>query len=371
MSNPEAGIRLRELLREANLRPGDKLPGERELADRLGVGRTALRPLLEALEMQGIVERRPQSGTFLLRIPAPGAHGSTIALIAPFRGTGNKDSENDAAWLHRVASAFERTATPAGARVVLIDQSEHLQDPCSVVNLAMQASADGADAVVLLHAYGTRTKVALALALMHDRCVHPVVVSSRSYSGLANQVYFDSGWGAYLATRYLIQKGHSHIGFAGAPAGHEWLQERLAGFESALDASELTFNPNWVFLPDQTERLSAFIDGSDAWQRWNTLPMDQRPTAMVAANDVVALGLLDAAKKDGAQIPDQLSVVGFDNDPGALLAGLTTMERPTEALGETAAQVSLERIAAGPAGAAVTVRLRPVLIERQTVSAKH
>ncbi len=359
---------MRLVLREGSLRPGDKLPGERELAELVGMGRTALRPLLEALEMQGIVERRPQSGTFLLRIPPPGVHGSTIALIAPFRGTGNKNSDNDAAWLHRVASAFEHNAAPAGARVVLMDQSEHILDTCSISKLALEAVSEGANAAVLLHPFGSRAKIAHALALLHNRGVHPIVVSSRSYSGLASQVYFDSGWGAYLATRYLIQKGHVNIGFAGAPAGHEWLQERLAGYESALDASEISVNRNLVFLPEHTERLAAYADGVEAWHRWTALPAAGRPTAMVAANDVVAMGLLQAAKEYGTEVPGTLSVIGFDNDPGALLAGLTTMERPTEALGQAAAQVTLERIAAGQAGAAVTVRLRPVLIERQSVA---
>ena len=81
----DAAGALRAWLRESGLRIGDKLPGERELAEQIGMGRSALRTLLEALENEGVLERRPQSGTFLLRIPAPGVSGMKVALIAPLR----------------------------------------------------------------------------------------------------------------------------------------------------------------------------------------------------------------------------------------------------------------------------------------------
>lgn len=359
--------RLRAFLREGGLRIGDKLPGERELADRLGMGRTALRPLLEALENEGVLERRPQSGTFLERIPAPAVSGKKVALIAPFRGLGQPEDAVNVQWLYRVVSAFERTAVPAGAQVLLLDQSPRIPDVCSVKDLALEAAAEGVQAAVLLHPYGGRAKIAHALAMLHDRGVQPIVVSSRTYPGLASQVYFDSGWGSYLATRFLIQQGHRRIGFAGAPSGHEWVQDRLNGYRTALEAAEIQEEAEWVCLPEEGERLAAAEDGSLAWKRWRTLPLHRRPTAVAAANDAVALGVMEAAQQDGIAIPAQLSVIGFDNDPRALLAGLTTLERPTETLGETVAQVTLEQLARGPDAATVSLRLRPVLIERRSV----
>ena len=363
----DAADRLRSFLREGGLRIGDKLPGERELADRLGIGRTALRSLLESLENEGALERRPQSGTFLARVPAPGVSGTTVALIAPFRGTGQPEDAMNAQWLYRVVSAFERTAVPAGARVLLLDQSPRIPDACSIKDLALEAAAAGSQAVVLIHPFGGRSKISHALALLHDRGIHPVVVSSRTYPGLASQVYFDSGWGAYLATRFLIRQGHRRIGFAGAPSGHEWVQDRLAGYRTALEAAEIAEEEAWAFLPEEGERLACAADGAAAWNRWNALPVSLRPTAVAAANDAVALGFMEAATAAGIAIPAALSVIGFDNDPAALLAGLTTLERPTETLGETVAQVTLEQLSRGAEAATVSLRLRPVLIERRSV----
>lgn len=362
--------RLRDLLRRKGLKPGDRIPGERELADALGLGRTALRPLLASLEADGTLERRPQSGTFLKAIPAPQSDRATIALIAPFHGTREPGRETDPLWLFRVVSAFERVAVAAGSRLWLRDQTPADAAPGSVKTLVREALAERVQAVVLLHPMGTREQITHALALIHDAGVHPVIVSSRTYFGLASQVYFDSEWGSYAATRYLLNQGHRRIGFAGAPDGHEWVQDRLRGFRNALNAAEIVLDAAGVWLPPEpgSERLAVAEDGVHALEHFASLPEDQRPTAVIAANDGVALGLLRRAGEIGIGVPDQLSVVGFDNDPGALLARLTTVERPTETVGEVAARATLERIAAGAAADTVTHRLRPVIIERSTVA---
>ena len=359
----------REYLRTGGLSVGDRLPGERELAATLGIGRAALRSALEQLELEGIVRRQPQSGTFLIAVPAPQVQGARIVLIAPLQSISSQ--ERDTGWLYRVISSIERTVRPAGGEIVLLDQSPRADDPCSVKDMVREAADMGARAAVLLHPRGTRDKIAHALALLHDRGVHPVIVSARTYSGLASQVYFDSGWGAYLATRHLLQWGHTRIGFAGASRGHEWVQERLAGYHSALEAADIAPQADWAWLPGDGERLPEAGDGAAAWEQWRSLPSERRPTGIVAANDVIALGLLTAAQANGVAVPTDLSIIGFDNDPAALLAGLTTIERPTEALGEAVARVTLERLAAGPSAATVTVRLRPVLIERATTGPPH
>lgn len=362
----DLNARVRDYLREHNFRPGDQLPNERELAAFMGVGRTALRPVLKSLESQGIIVRRPQAGTFLEAIPAPHVKQARVVVIAPLSNTRQKGRETDPAWLHQVISAFERVVLPSGVQLQLKDQSPHIANPCSIKEMSCEAANEGAQAAVLLHPLASREKTSCALSLLHDRGVHPIIVSSRTYPGLASQVYFDSGWGAYLATRHLLQLGHERVAFAGAPGGHEWVQERIQGYYQALDVAEMKRQPTWVWKPDNTERLPTTQDGTQALEYFLSLPEKKRPTAFVAANDVIALGILKEARKRRVKIPEQFSLIGFDNDSGALLNGLTTIERPTETLGEAIARVTLERLAAGANADTVTHRLRPLLIERST-----
>src|SRR5438445_443182 len=167
---------LRQLLRQPAFRPGDRLPGERELATTLGVGRTALRPVVEKLIAEGALERRAQSGTYLSRRPLPAVGTGTVAVIAPLQASGARG-----AWLHQVVSAFERTIAPSGIKPLLLNQSALAEDPCSVKRLAKQAIAERARVAVLIRPLGTREKIACALALLQEAGVHPLVVSSRCY----------------------------------------------------------------------------------------------------------------------------------------------------------------------------------------------
>jgi DNA-binding LacI/PurR family transcriptional regulator len=360
--------RLRQRLRDGRLKPGDRMPSEREMAEEMNVGRTALRPVLDALEADGFLVRRPQAGTFLAAIPPPSAQGATIALIAAFDAAAHGLHMTDPGWLHRVAASFEKVAALANASLVILDQSPFEGDPCSVKTLALQAADAGANAAVLIHPAGTKSVIAHAMSMLHDRNVHPVIVSARTYSGLASQVYFDSAWGSYLATRHLTEHGHKRIGYAAATAGHEWVHERLAGYREALEAAEIEPREAWTHLAGDGERMPSREDGASALEHWLSMPKEERPTAVVAGNDTIALGLIAEARKRGLRVPEDLSVVGFDNDPIAMVTRLTTIDRPTEALGEAVAQVTLERLAAGSAPATVVHRLRPVLVERDTVA---
>lgn len=366
--NSDNQIKVRDFLRGSGLRAGERLPGEREMAARLGIGRAALRSVLDSLESEGVILRQPQSGTTLVSIPAPAVQCARVFLIGPFQGGCDPERTRDASWLYRVVSAFERVAAPAGITIILKDQSPYVGDPCSIKSLVHEAVDEGAHAAVLLHPSGPREKIACALGMLHDRDIQPIIVSSSTYPGLASQVYFDSGWGAYIATRHLYQSGHSKIGFAGGPASVEWIAERATGYRNALEAMGLDIDARREFLADPCADVDLVRCGEEIVDWLKTLPDEIRPTALVAARDTVALAILDAARRAGIHVPADLSIVGFDNEPAALLAGLTTVERPTEALGEAVARVTLERLAGGVDSPAVTLRLKPILIQRSSVA---
>jgi DNA-binding LacI/PurR family transcriptional regulator len=372
----DSQIKVREYLRSLEIKIGERLPGEREMAVRLGLGRTALRSVLDDLEAEGVLLRQAQSGSYLVSLPAPAVHNTRVFVIGPFQGRCGPEKAEESSWLYRVVSALERTAGPAGLQLVLKDQSPYVCDPCSIKALVHEAVDGGAQAAVLLNPVGPHEKIVCALGMLHDRNIHPIVVSSKNYPGLASQIYFDSGWGIYLATRHLLAAGHRRVAFAAGPGDLDWVAERLTGYRNALEAMSLEPRPEYEWLSDSCEPLRPDECGYDILRRWSSLPTSippmlgtgvPRPTAIVAGNDAIALAILRAAQATGIVIPHDLSLVGFDNQPAALLAGLTTVERPTEALGEAVARVTLELLAAGPEAPAVTMRLRPVLIPRSTV----
>ena len=153
-------------------------------------------------------------------------------------------------------------------------------------------------------------------------------------------VRMDNAGGARAAVTYLRQLGHQRIAFVAGPAGGRSTQERRAGYAQGLDANGLGPAPELIvsgggLLEDGPRALSALME------------LRNRPTAVLCYNDLAAIGLLAAAARSGLRVPEELSVVGFDNIPLAAYAvpALTTVEQPTGALGRAAVAACLRALA--------------------------
>lgn len=149
------------------------------------------------------------------------------------------------------------------------------------------------------------------------------------------------------AAEHLISLGHRRIGFVGGePEDVPHLPvaaDRRAGCRAALQAAELDLMPRDVFPGDFT-----MASGEDA-ANW-LLGMPDRPSAVVAASDELAMGLVHRLRQAGLQVPGDLSVVGVDGHDMAHLFGLTTVEQPVREQGRRAAEILLARMAGDPVG---------------------
>jgi LacI family transcriptional regulator len=143
--------------------------------------------------------------------------------------------------------------------------------------------------------------------------------------------------GAYHATEYLIKLGHTRIGFITGSRDLGCAEDRLEGYRSALrtyhipDESELIYEGNF-FQPDGYAGASALLS------------LANPPTAIFASNDVMAMGVMDAVRSRDLRVPDDVSVVGFDDIPQAAMVrpGLTTVNQQLEKMGRVATQMLLD-----------------------------
>lgn len=145
--------------------------------------------------------------------------------------------------------------------------------------------------------------------------------------------------GGYLATRHLIELGHTAIGCITGPQSRAPANQRQAGFEKALLESGLSVNHDWIQEGD-FDCASGFA----AMERLLALPA--RPTALFVCNDMMAMGAISAAHQAGIVIPRDISIVGYDNVALAqyLSPPLTTINQPKEELGRLAVTRLLARI---------------------------
>ena len=166
--------------------------------------------------------------------------------------------------------------------------------------------------------------------------------------------------GAYEATAYLIALGHRRIGFVGGLAGPNSAAERLRGYRDALVAHDIPLESALIVDGGFTEQ-----GGFDAAQKLLALP--DLPGAIFASNDLSATGVIEATRQRGLRVPQDISVIGFDDIPQASLIypKLTTVRQPLYQMGREAVALLLEQIEQ-PGGEKRQVMLETTLIIRES-----
>lgn len=149
----------------------------------------------------------------------------------------------------------------------------------------------------------------------------------------------DNAFASERATRHLIELGHSRIGHIKGPCDNVLTGERESGFTKAMLAAGIEIRPDWMF-PGSFD-LEAGIVAAQAFLRLN-----DRPTAIFAANDESAIGFISGLRQHGLDCPRDVSVIGFDDVAIAsyISPPLTTMRQPRAALGRIAAGALIDVI---------------------------
>lgn len=186
-----------------------------------------------------------------------------------------------------------------------------------------------------------------------DRRGTPYVrLGAETEPGRGRRVYMDDRRAAFDMTVHLARLGHRDIGFIVGSPRYSASRARREGFEAAMAQQGLQVRPEWVADGDFT-----FLSGLACGAR--ILSADRRPTAIFASNDDMAFGVIQAAARLGLTAPDDLSVAGFDDAPGALFSvpQLTTVRQPVAEMAEAAARML---IAQAEDAADETARVREV-----------
>jgi len=191
---------------------------------------------------------------------------------------------------------------------------------------------------------------------------HVVLVDEDVSGAGARRLFVENHAGSSIATRHLADHGHRRIAHITGARGLTSVEERLAGYRDAMAEARLNVNEDWIVAGTYDEE-----SGRTAMIRLLALP--DRPTAIVAASDLLALGVYGACQDAGLAVPDDISDVGFDDLPCArfLAPPLTTVRQPTTDMGCRSVALLLRAIEGGTIGTG-TERLPVTLIERESVA---
>jgi DNA-binding LacI/PurR family transcriptional regulator len=167
----------------------------------------------------------------------------------------------------------------------------------------------------------------------------PVVLVNGRHESLPCVINDDEAGGA-MATRHLISLGHTRIGFIGEPAdpyGVDWSRSRQTGYCQALAEAGLPVRDEYQIQGPSARRVTARMTNQ-------LLSLPEPPTAVFVATDAQALAVMEAAEEAGVNVPDDLSVIGFDDIDVARYVGLSTILQPLFESGRRGAMLLLESL---------------------------
>ncbi|MEE3031053.1 MAG: LacI family DNA-binding transcriptional regulator [Planctomycetota bacterium] len=175
-------------------------------------------------------------------------------------------------------------------------------------------------------------------------------------------IYVDNVQGGFLATQHLIRHGHTKIAFIGGLHHHSDAKDRLAGYRKALAQANIRFTTKLVLEGN-------FSSASGHAAVHTLLKSGEEFTAIFAANDATAYGARLALDQHGLRVPQDVSLVGYDNqaESAFMIPPLTTMHQPAHQMGQAAATAVLEKIQGQPIKSRVFI---PELRCRESVATR-
>lgn len=225
-------------------------------------------------------------------------------------------------------TGMQEEAEKLDIHLILIPISEHPENQRSL-HVLKYMLIDG----VILHHVGIQPEVVLDLCPNLD--VPMIVLRKCPAAPQIHCIDVDREGGMYQATKFLLNLNHREIAYLSGPSEPEFSKARLRGIEKALAEANLTLQDNF-----HRGCFPTIDDGFRVTSNLLQLPEGRRPTAILAYNDLVAVGALHAIRNAGLKVPDDISVIGFDNTYLAPHTNppLTTVAQPHYQKGQVALQ---------------------------------
>jgi LacI family xylobiose transport system transcriptional regulator len=260
--------------------------------------------------------------------------------------------ELESSWAMEVIRGVENVARDEGLSVVLSESAGRLTPGQTWVDGVLARRPTGV--ILVLSGLDPAQRAQLI-----SRDIPFVVLDPAGDPGEDVPAIGATNWqGGVAATRHLLELGHRRIGVIGGPTGIMCSRARIDGYRAALETAGIAFDPDLV-------RIGNFHHEAGYTQALELLRRPDRPTAVFTGNDLQALGLYEAARELGLRIPQDLSVVGFDDLPLArwISPPLTTVRQPLTEMAEAAARLVLD-LSRGREPSTLRVDLATRLVER-------
>jgi DNA-binding LacI/PurR family transcriptional regulator len=321
---------LRHAILSGKLTPHEQLPGEYALVTELNISRSTVQRAWHTALDEGLIYRIPAKGTFVADQPSTAAKTKIVGCIVPeFRYSFDGS----------LFEGAEEILRARGYRLLFAQSQRRIGEENRLIHAMCEEGAAG----ILLWPVG---EYARDRYVYDPECSVPMVLLDRPIMGAALPCVTSQNYdGARQAMEHLLALGHCRIAFAAwPPLDLLPVAERGRAYHDAMEAAGLPPLP-FITLGEPVEAINyrryAQEAHEDVAYLADVLRQPERPTAIFAMNDIVATLVLRAVQEVGLKIPDDLSLVGFDNHPELaerVVPTLTTVAQDTRLLAREAAR---------------------------------
>jgi len=326
---------LRDILRkeidEGKLKVGDRILSEEKIAERHGVSLGTVRQAMAELVNEGLIYKEQGKGTFI----AEKKKKKTFTIGLLLTDIGNP-------FFSQLARSIQEKAHILKYSVIYYNTNDQLLRETESIDMLIKRRVDG---VILVPVLKNGEERLMQKLRKNDI---PFVYLDRYLNEPASDyVIIDNLSGVRQAMEYLISLGHKKIGCISAQPFTQVLEQRVKAYKKIVRENNLA-----------TDSLVQISD----------LSMKNRPTAIFATNDIIAIGAYKAAKNKGIKIPQGLSLIGFDDieTSSHLEVPLTSISQPIDKMGQMAVEILLERSEKKDSENLQKIVLEPKLVIRES-----
>ncbi len=339
---------IRQTVEHEGLKPGDRLPTETEMCRQYRVSRSTLRHALGLLETEGLITRTRGRGTFLRDPKAPNSRSLPMQAASSDASSAHHTiglvfcATNDTDVLQMgILLGAENAAKSHGYSITFARSGEDEHAEAEAIARMIRRDVNG----MIVMPVSNHPTTAGVRVLIERRI--PFVLVDRYLTDVeASHVVSDNAYGFYRLTEHLIILGYRAfrvVNTAQSQLGTTSVRDRFSGFCQALNDYGLAH----LILPPDTIDLSDDADVRQHLAQWTALKSpSEKPVALLAMHDEIAITLMSVAGRMGLKPPDDFALVGFDDLPNVsrLPVPLTTITQQRVEMGFKAAHLLIDKI---------------------------
>lgn len=349
-----------------NFKQGDKMPSEREFARNLNITKVTVSRAMSNLVREDLLYCIRGRGTFVNDSLNQSKISSTEKIVF---GIFSRDTEKcsfvSILWDYRIKSSFEKEVLNNNNYIEnFLYKNENNLLSEKVLEEIKEKGIKG-----IMYYSGTEKLNVLKRNIEKLKTLNiPIVMvnSPLAYKYSINSVAFDEELGIKIATEHLIKLGHKNIVFLTYNFDFRWVNNRIKAFKNTMKNNKIPLHRDSVIKINV--KRSEDMGRRAGYMGLKKIIKDKTITGVVTLNDDVAVGVINAARESGVKIPDELSVVGFDDWWPYRTYNITTIQPPIEELGTVAARLLIKKVAenTGDFNRIEQIKLNPILIVRST-----